>query len=373
MRSFPFAHVVAGDWRSACDSALARLGELPADSGLGIVYAGERFGDDLARMVEHLRGHSPVDTWIGTLGSGICSTGRETYDDPALALMVTDIGPERFRIIPPITRDTAAFLTSVEPWRRDTGAFFGVVHGDPRNPATPELIERLASGLDDGYLVGGLSSADGDDLPQVAESVVSGGLSGALLSGDVPVATGLTQGCSLIGARHEITACERNLVIGLDGRPALDVFKEDIGEVLARDLSRVAGYIFVAMPIPGSDTGDYLVRNLIGIDPDAGVLAVGDLVTEGMGLQFARRDANTAREDLVRMVEGLKGRIESPPKGALYHSCLGRGRFLFGDHSDELRLIQEHLGDVPLVGFYANGEISHRRLYGYTGVLTLFL
>ena len=373
MTSFPFAHVIAADWRSACESALARIGDLPEECRLGFVYAGERFGADLAQVIEYLRAHSAVDTWIGTVGSGICSTGLETYDEPGLALMVTDVGEDRFRVIPPVARDATAFLKSVEPWCRQTGAFFGVVHGDPRNPATPQLIERLASGLDNGYLVGGLSSADGDDLPQVAGSVVSGGLSGVLLSGDVPVATGLTQGCSLIGSKHEVTACQGNLVVGLDGRSALEVFKEDIGEVLARDLNRVAGYIFVALPIPGSDTGDYLVRNLIGIGPDAGLLAIGDSVREGMTLQFAKRDAHTAREDLVRMLDGLKGRLGATPKGALYHSCLGRGRFLFGDDSEELRLIRDHLGEVPLVGFYANGEISHRRLYGYTGVLTLFL
>jgi small ligand-binding sensory domain FIST len=370
---YPFAHALAGDWQGACDAALTALGAIPDDGRLGFVYAADRFAPDLGRIIERLRQRSGVETWVGTVGSGICSTGRETYEEPGLALMVTDIGPERYRLVPSIERDTSEFLASVAPWRQQTGAFFGVVHGDPRNPATPQLVEGLATGLENGYLVGGLSSAEGDDFPQVAGSVVSGGLSGALLGGDVPVATGLTQGCSLIGTKHEVTACERNLVISLDGRPALDVFKEDIGEVLARDLKRVAGYIFVAMPIAGSDTGDYLVRNLIGIDPESGLLAVGDMVQEGMSLQFARRDARTARDDLIRMLDGLKGRLDGPPKGALYHSCLGRGRFLFGEDSGELRLVREHLGDVPLVGFYANGEISHRRLYGYTGVLTLFL
>jgi small ligand-binding sensory domain FIST len=91
-----------------------------------------------------------------------------------------------------------------------------------------------------------------------------------------------------------------------------------------------------------------------------------------MQIQFARRDAETARQDLTNMVEGLKKRSPGAPRGALYHSCLGRGRNLFGDHSAEMKLIQKLLGEVPLAGFYANGEISHNRLYGYTGVLTLF-
>jgi len=96
------------------------------------------------------------------------------------------------------------------------------------------------------------------------------------------------------------------------------------------------------------------------------------MLSPGMEIQFARRDADTAREDLRHMIESLKSRLPGAPRGALYHSCLGRGRNLFGDDSAELRLVGELLGQVPLAGFYANGEISHNRLYGYTGVLTLF-
>ena len=152
----------------------------------------------------------------------------------------------------------------------------------------------------------------------------------------------------------------------------MEVLKEDIGEVLSRDLAQSAGYIFTAMPIPGSDTGDYLVRNLVGIDPERGLIAIGDVISPGDEIQFAKRDAQTAREDLRHMISNLKRRLPGIPRGALYHSCLGRGRNQFGEDSGEMRLVQEALGDVPLVGFYANGEISHNRLYGYTGVLTLF-
>jgi len=151
------------------------------------------------------------------------------------------------------------------------------------------------------------------------------------------------------------------------------VFKDDIGEVLARDLSRTAGYIFAGLPIAGSDTGDYLVRNLIGGDPDNGLLAIGELVQPGELLMFCRRDAGTAREDLIRMLQELRRGLAGPPRGGLYYSCLGRGASLFGPDSEELRLVRDLLGEFPLVGFYANGEISHHRLYGYTGVLTLFL
>ncbi len=371
MQPFPIAHVDAEDWRSACRAALEALGAIAAERTLGLVYASQQLAPDFERVIEYLKSHSPVTTWVGTVGSGICSSGRETYDQASLALLVTDLTAEQFRIVPGIKEDCAAFLAATALWRAATGSFFGVVHGDPRNPLTPELIVRLASGLENGYLVGGLTSSEGE-FPQAAGSVTSGGISGVLLAGEVRIVTGLTQGCSLIGSKHRVTACQRNLVAGLDGRPALEVLKEDVGDLLARNPARMAGYIFAALPVPGSDTGDYLVRNLIGIDPESGVVAIGERAEEGMALQFARRDASTARADLERMLEAVKARLPGTPKGALYHSCLGRGRYLFGEHSEELRIVREHLGDLPLVGFYANGEISHQRLYGYTGVLTLF-
>ena len=222
-----------------------------------------------------------------------------------------------------------------------------------------------------GFLLGGIAS--GEKLPvQIADRAVGGGLSGVLFSSGVSISTGHSQGCSLIGEKHRITRGQRNIIETLDDRPALDVFKEDIGEVLARDLQRVGGYLFAALPISGSDTGDYLVRNLVGIDPENALLAIGDMIEVGMEIQFARRDAETAREDLAHMIEGMKKRLDKPPRGGLYISCLGRGRNQFGDNSAEMKLVRELLGDVPVVGFYANGEISHNRLYGYTGVLTLF-
>jgi small ligand-binding sensory domain FIST len=103
-----------------------------------------------------------------------------------------------------------------------------------------------------------------------------------------------------------------------------------------------------------------------------GVLAIGDLAEVGMAIQFAKRDAQTARADLKRMLGDVKKRLPGRPRGALYHSCLGRGRHLFGKDSAEMQMVSECLGDAPVVGFYANGEIAHNRLYGYTGVLTVF-
>jgi small ligand-binding sensory domain FIST len=200
-------------------------------------------------------------------------------------------------------------------------------------------------------------------------------VSGVLLSSEQLVVSGLSQGCTPIGEAYVVTEADgpHGVVKALDGRPAVEVLREAVGELLARDLRRIGGYIFAALPIPGSDTGDYLVRNLIGLDLERGWLQIGAELSVGDRLRFCRRDHQTARADLKRMLEDLRERAGGAPRGALYFSCVARGRHLFGPHSEELRLIRETFGDMPLTGFFANGEISNNRLYGYTGVLTLLL
>jgi small ligand-binding sensory domain FIST len=198
-------------------------------------------------------------------------------------------------------------------------------------------------------------------------------LSGVAFSDAVTVATRLTQGCSPLRSGHEVSGAQNNIVLELDGRPALDVLREDVGLEENEELSRLGGQIFVGLSVAGSDAGEYVLRNLIGIDPGNRLIAIGDLVKKGQRLRFFRRDNDTARVDMGRMLDSIKEGLYTTPRGALYYSCLGRGGALLGGESEELRMIQSALGDVPLAGFFGNGEISHNRLYGYTGVLTLFL
>ncbi len=223
-----------------------------------------------------------------------------------------------------------------------------------------------------GFLVGGLTSGS-DSFPQIADGVTEAPFSGVLFSGDIGVVSGLTQGCSPVGPMRRITKCRGNVAITIDDRPALDVLKEDIGELLARDLPRIGGYIHVALPVPGSDRADYMVRNLLGLDAERGLVAMAVSLEEGARVMFCRRDTQSAYDDLVRMLDDVGARATAPPRGAVYYSCVARGPGMFGDDSAELKTIADKLGNVPLVGFFCNGEISHDRLYGYTGVLTLFL
>jgi small ligand-binding sensory domain FIST len=251
-------------------------------------------------------------------------------------------------------------------------AAIGVVHGDPRHEDVTSLIAALGQGSG-AYLVGGLTSAD-RVFPQVAGSTtLDGGVSGVLLGGrNVQVAVGLTQGCSPIGPSHTITSLQGQVLVTLDDEPAFEVLRRDVGAGSDADPRRWLADIHAAIPVSGSDRADYVVRNIVGIGPDEGLVAIADNLDLGDRVMFVRRDAEAADRDLQRMLGELKARTRTPPKAGLYYSCLARGPNLFAEAAHEMRAIEQAFDDIPIVGFFGNGEIAHDRLYGYTGVLALF-
>jgi len=256
--------------------------------------------------------------------------------------------------------------------------------------------------------------------------VLSGGLSGVAFDRDVALVSRVTQGCQPVGPTREVTAADRNVVIELDGQPALDCLLRDVkleGREPREALPRLR-QIMVGLsdppeaqtaPQPGSAEfagsaghavvrgafgADVRVRHLIGIDSGRRGIAIGDVAEPGTRLAFCSRNTEAARRDLVRICAEVREEVEaefepafeprSPASnrpdrveaqtlprpsgiaGALYVSCAGRGGAHFGAASAELALVRHALGDVPLVGFFAAGEIAHQNLYGYTGVLTVF-
>jgi small ligand-binding sensory domain FIST len=367
---FACGHAASASWRAAAEAALAQCGSGVRGATLGFVYVTDTFAEDYADIVEFLRRRTGIVHWVGTVGLGVCASACEYLDEPAIALLCCSFREDAFRIFSGLKapRDVANARLQ---WG-DVQAAFGIVHADPATPSLTSLVRELAARTDSGFIVGGLTSSRGRPV-QYADGVTQGGLSGVVFSDEVVVATRLTQGCTPVGPRHVVTDARQNIIVSLDGRPALEVFREDIGTELSSNLALVAGRIFAALPIEGSDTGDYLVRNLVGLDIGHKLVAVGEAVRPGRSIMFCRRDRGTASDDLDRMLTSIRSGLFREPKGGVYFSCVGRGASLFGENSEELRIIRDRLGEVPIVGFFCNGEISHNRLYGYTGVLTLFM
>jgi small ligand-binding sensory domain FIST len=365
--AFRSGHYAASDWRQAVAACLAQAGDLPG-ANLGFVYCSDHFADAAAAIVNYLRESTHISHWVGSVGMGVLGNAAEYFDQPAISLMLARLPADSFQVFS--GRQRAPALDARTP-SGAAAAHFAVVHADPDSMDLAELIVDMAGKVTSGFLVGGLTSSRGTNV-QIADDALSGGLSGVVLSSEVAVATRLTQGCTPIGPRHVIDACEHNVIETLDGRPALDVLYEDIGSELAAKLPQLGGYLFAALPVQGADTANYMVRQLVGIDPKARLVAIGEAVEPGRQLCFCRRDAAAAREDLHRMLRDITAGLDAAPKGALYYACVARGKHMFGSVGVETRIIADALGDVPLVGFSCNGEISHDRLYGYTGVLTLF-
>jgi small ligand-binding sensory domain FIST len=367
MSKFRYGHGRGKDWHEAAQSCLAQLGK---GGTLGFLYATDLLSERLEEILTLFRRGTGVEHWVGTVGMGVCATGQEYLDECAIVAMTGEFEPASFRIFSDVTDQD-----SLEALNLECGggpATFAMVHANPNHAEIPALIAGLAEKVESGFLTGGLTSSRQRNL-QIADDVSEGIISGVAFADTVTVATRLTQGCTPIGPKHMITAAQRNVLLTLDGRPALEVLKEDIGEERAESLNRIGGSVFVGLPIPGSDTGDYLVRHLVGLDPANQLVAIGEMVQPGGSVMFCARNRATAREDMSRMLESIRAGLYAEPRGGVYYSCLGRGAELFGADSQELKMIRESLGDVPLVGFFCSGEISHNRLYGYTGVLTLFV
>jgi small ligand-binding sensory domain FIST len=365
---FRAGHAAAPTWQRAVDLALERLGAVPAGGNLGFVYVADRFAGDCAALLATLRARTRVADWIGSVGIGVLGTGTEYLDEPAVAIMIGSLPAGEFCVFSGRARAPALGARTASG---ADAAHFAIVHGDPGTPDMPDLVQDMSAKLSSGYLVGGLSSGR-ERAFQLANEVLEGGLSGVVLSSRIELTTRLTQGCTPISGPHTVTAGARNLLVTLDGRPALDVLRAAVATTLGGDLRRAARFLHVGLPVAGSDTGDYLVRNLVGIDPQHKLVAIGAEVQPGMPILFCRRDGTSARVDLRRMLDAIAADLDGPPQGGLYFSCLGRGASMFGSGSAELGMIHERLGTFPLAGFFCNGEISHDRLYGYTGVLVLF-
>ena len=372
MELFRAASGHGSDWHRACDECIDGLADLAPAANLGFVYASDPLAAALDLIGTRLAEATGIRHWVGTGGAAVCSSGREHSEGGAIVVLAASLPAGSFRLADGMRHDQADLGRQPAAWAARDRSGFGVVHGDPRHDGVARTIARL-SAASGAFLVGGLSSARSAPL-QLAGRPSEGGVSGVLMSPAVPLMTGLSQGCTPIGPVHKVTASQGPWVLTIDGAPALEVLEGEIGEVLARNPQRIAGYIHAARPEAGSDRADYVVRPLLAIDARRRGIAIGDELRRGDPVRFVKRDGAAAQADLRRMLDDLTARAQGRRvRGALYHTCVARGEHMFGPDSAELKMIEAALGPVPLAGFFTNGEVYRDRLYGYTGVLTLFL
>ncbi len=209
--------------------------------------------------------------------------------------------------------------------------------------------------------------------------MLKAGAIGVTISGPIEVETIVSQGCRPVGKTILITKAQNNLIQELAGRPALEVVQEMAGEMTEQDRQLLSGGLLVGTVIneykDRFGRGDFLVRNILGYDKEKGAIAVGDVPRVGQTVQFHVRDAATAHEDLQLLLDAQQ--LREPPLGGLLITCNGRGSRLFQeDEQHDLRTIRDRLGEIPVAGFFAAGEIgpigATSFLHGHTASLALF-
>lgn len=384
MQAFRYGHAAHPNWRTATDSLIARLGPEDARAqGLGIVYVTERLADRLGDIGTLLRERFPRVDWIGASAHGVCAAGVEYTGEAALAAMICELPAGSWRV----------FGGSHGATREPGGDFTALVHAEPTTPDLATAVSELAARVDTGFLFGGLVGGSQPGSAQLAGQLVRATLTGATFGAPVRLLSRVTQGCAPLAREHVISQCSSQYIHRLDGQPALDVLLGDLGvaaevresrdgdEILrALPAERLSNGLMVGLAPASRDRGigfvDYTVRNVLGIDPQNRLLAIAATPQPGDRAVFCTRDRRAARADLIRICTELREELEVESLrvlGAHYVSCVARGEHLFGAPGAELGIVSHNLGEVPLVGFFANGEIARDRIYGYTGVLTLFV
>ena len=387
-----------------------------AQPSLGLLYITDYYASDAALILAHLQQELPmVKDWAGTVGVGVAANNAEYFDEPGMALMLCDLPAHHYRV-----------FSGAQPLPASFEAASALVHADPQTPELAELIAEMAGRTKSGYLFGGLTASRHEAVqfawhqshentaPKTPDrvsvthkqGVFTGGLSGVAWSSEVQILSRVTQGCAPISKERKITEAEGHVVYALDGEPALDILLKDLNVSLSEPQSALKAVrsTLVGLTSAGQQgvgrTGslgvDVRVRHIVGLDPARKGVAIADHVEAGQKLAFCQMSLQAAKSDLRRICAEIREELEPetlsletahalaaseaeaaphPARriaGAVYVSCSGRGGPHFGGPSAELQWIRHALGDVPLVGFFASGEIAHQNLYGYTGVLTVF-
>lgn len=357
--STKFARIAATgtDWREVTRNILEGLEPLRtcADPfNIGFLYVSDLLGADLEGMLSLLRSVTGISHWVGAVGIGVCGNGVEYIDRPAASVMVGSLPVNSFQVFPVTDLTLNGAREKIEPWLDQHDPMLMLVHGDPLAETDPALVMLELERLSGGFIAGGLSSSRKQHYV-ISDEIETGGLGGVIFSADLAVATTLTQGCAPLGPIHVLTRADGNIIVELDGRNAFEVFSDDLRTMAAlrsgenleqvhmaktvfndkfdkldQDIQNLfRGEVHVAFPVLGSDQDDYMVRNIIGLDPDTGHIAVAQSLENGQHVMFVHRDDRTLQTELIRSLTSLRDRLirengHFKPLGGLYISCIAR-------------------------------------------------
>ena len=363
-------------------------GQLKApDVSLGLVFMAPKFFDHSADVLEILRVHARIPLLAGCSSQGLIFNEREIEDNAGIVLALFHLPGADLCAFHFDQGDLEAAEDSAY-WHEKAGgdSLNGwLVYADPFHLDAEKWLRQWNQAWASKPVLGGLASAGPDArVTQVylggdvfEEGGVAIGVSGAVGLRGVT-----SQGCTPIGETWTITESEHNIIHSIGNRTAYEVLVETFDGLPEEEKDKTKGNMFVGLVTneyrEDFGRGDFLIRNLIGADDQAGAIAVGAFPRAGQTMQFQRRDAQAAGEDLEALLNGMKASLHGEPVlGGVLCCCNGRGRHLFGAPDHDARMVQQQLGPLGLAGFFCNGEIGpvggENFLHGYTASLALFV
>ena len=356
---------------------------------LVVAFASAHYADSFADVPSLVGAALPGGVLVGCSSGGVIGAGAEVENRPGFAMAAAQMPGVS---ITPFHVEDAALPDGDAP-PQDWEALLNTSAGnDPQFLllADPFSVrgEFLLMGLDYAFpgsvKIGGLASGGiqpGANALFLGDEVHHAGMVGLAFSGDVMIDTVVAQGCRPIGAPMQITECQSNVLIGVDGRTPFEALKEVFTGLSDRDRQLAQNSLFLGIVMDGMNEsprqGDFLIRNIVGVDGKRGVLAIGEILKEGQIVQFHLRDADTSAQDLDAVLERyLDTHATHGEAGALLFSCLGRGSYLYGRADHDTDMFRDKLGPMPLTGFFCNGEIGQvggsTYLHGYTSSFGVF-
>ena len=371
-----------------CTSTLiAQLGDETPD--LVLAFVSPHHGPQYARTPELVREALGDALLLGCSAGGVIGGGREVEQRPGFALTAASL--PGVTLVPFHLDDDTMPDLDAGPDRWE-----GAVNVEAK--AAPQFVlladpfsmraENMLLGLDYAFpasaKIGGLAS--GAQQPEgnalfLQDAVHRAGAVGVAMHGNIILDTIVAQGCRPIGQPMQITACRSNVPLELDGQKPLRTLQSLLDHLSQRDQELARHSLFLGVPMDelkdDPKHGDFLIRNIVGIDGESGSVAVGELLKEGQTVQFHLRDAMTSAEDLEAVLSRYGDALEGPDiSGALLFSCLGRGQQLYGRPDHDTQMFHNQVGPVPLTGFFCNGEIGPvggtTFLHGYTSSFGIF-
>lgn len=343
---------------------------------LVVCFASPHFVGAFEDMASGLRDVLMPRALLGTTAVSVVGGAHEVEDAPALSVFAARVPDARLTPVSLEVHDTPDGPAIVGWPDLDHEPSTLLLLADPYTFGVDQFLRRVDVDQPDLQVIGGLASAatrPGGDRLVLDERVVSSGAVGIFVAG-VPIRTLVSQGCRPVGKPYVVTRADRNIVLELGGQPALERLRQCAAQASDDDRQRMGNGLHIGVVVDERKAqftrGDFLVRNIVGVDAKAGAVAFGDHVAVGQTIQFHVRDATAADEDLRQLLVGVDA------KAALLFTCNGRGRRLFGIADHDAGLVDRLLGPLPLAGAFCAGEIGpiggHNFLHGFTASLALF-